>query len=244
MQNCFQYMCLAALVAFFSSEGYAQRKLVGLSGIVYDSATRAPMPYVSVVNRATNAGTMSADNGTFTIGCAAGDTIVFTMVGYSPQRRIVDPNALSIIVLLSESSETLKSVTVYGSYKPQGSDQWKTVVEAPRVFSNPAAPGSGYNVQTFGPGITMRGLLSGGAKSEKEKRKVMEIRDKAKKSEVYNEMIKSEETKAFFRKTFSMSEEEYNTFVLRFNATHPEAAYLNNKEEIKNLMVVFKATSR
>jgi hypothetical protein len=149
-----------------------------------------------------------------------------------------------MMILLSEATLTLKAVTVYGSFKPQGSEQWKTAVEAPRVFSNPAAPGSGYNVQTFGPGITMRGLLSGGAKSEKEKRKVAAIREKAKKSEVYNEMIASEETKSFFRKTFSMSEEDYNAFITRFNFAHPDAAYLNNKEEIRNLMVIFKATNK
>lgn len=242
MQHCFRYVYLAAaLMTFFSLEGYAQRKVVGLSGIVYDSATRAPMPYVSVLNRATGSGTMSADNGTFTLGCAPGDTIVFTMLGYSPAKRVVDAHALSMVVFLSEATLTLKPVTVYGSFKPQGSDQWKTAVLVPGVFSNSAA---GHNVQTFGPGVTFRGALSGLSKSEKEKRKVASIREKARKSEVYNEMIASEETKSFFRNTFSMSEDDYNAFVARFNAAHPEAAYLDNKEEIKNLMVIFKATTK
>jgi hypothetical protein len=57
-------------------------------------------------------------------------------------------------------------------------------------------------------------------------------------------MISSGETKAFFKKTFSMSEEDYNAFLARFNFAHPEAQYLDNKDEIKNLMVVFKATSK
>jgi hypothetical protein len=244
MPSCFRYVCLAALFAFFSLEGYAQHKLMGLSGIVYDSATRAPMPYVSVVNQATHAGTMSADNGTFTIGCAPGDSIVFTMVGYSPKTRVVESNPLSMVVFLSEATFTLKSVTVYGTYKPQGSDQWKMAIEMPRVFINPAAPGSGYNVQTFGPGISLTGLLSRSSRSEKEKRKVAAIREKTRKSEVYTEMIMSEETKSFFRKTFSMSDADYNIFVERFNRAHPEAAYLDTKEEIKTLMVVFKASSK
>lgn len=237
-------MFLAALVALFVSEGHAQRRLTGLSGVVYDSATREPMPYVSVVNLATKTGTTTTNNGTFTIGCNAGDSIVFTMVGYSPKRRIVDPNTGSMVVFLGEAIRTLNSVTVYGSFKPQGSEQWKTEVEKPRFFSNSAAPGSDYNVQTFGPGIKLRGLMSGGAKSEKEKRKVAAIREKSRKSEVYNEMISSGETKAFFKKTFSMSEEDYNAFLARFNFAHPEAQYLDNKDEIKNLMVVFKATSK
>jgi hypothetical protein len=231
-------------MAFFASEGYAQRRLMGLSGVVYDSATRAPMPYVSVVNLATSTGTTTTDNGTFTLGCVPGDSLVFTMVGYSPKKRVVIPNMGSIVVFLGESFRTLNAVTVYGSFQPQGSEQWKTAVEAPRFFSNPAAPGSGYNVQTFGPGITLRGLMSGAGKSEKEKRKVAAIREKNRKTEVYNEMVASEETRSFFKTTFSMSDAEYDGFIARFNAAHRDAEYLDDKEEIKNLMVVFKATGR
>jgi len=244
MQICFRYALLAALAALLSSEVCAQRKLIGLSGIIYDSATRAPMAYVSIVNKATSTGTMSAENGSFTIGAAVGDTIVFTMVGYAPAFRVVDANAPAMLVLLAEITQTLGQVTVYGSYKPQGYEQWKTVVQGPRILTNPAAPGSGYNVQTFGPGITMRGLLSGQAKSEKEKRKVAAIREKAKKTEVYDDMITSEETKAFFQKTFSMSEDDYLAFVKSFRIAHPDAQYLGNKDEIKNMMVIFKATNR
>jgi len=244
MQNCLRYVGLAALVVFCSAQGYAQRKLMGLSGIVYDSATRAPMPYVSVINLTTKAGTTTTDNGTFTIGCAATDTLVFTMVGYAPARRVVDVNTSSMVVFLTEATRTLSTVTVYGSYQPQGYEQWKTAVEAPRTFTNPAAPGSGYNVQTFGPGITARGVLSRMSKSEKEKRKVATIREKNKRTEVYNDMVSSEETRSFFKKTFSMTDEEYDAFIARFNAAHRDAQYLEDREEIKNLMVAFKATGR
>lgn len=244
MRTRLRYIVLALLATFLFTTGHAQRKLVGISGIVYDSATRAIMPYVSIINRATNAGTMTAENGTFTLGCAAGDTLVFTMIGYAPERRVVETGVYAMVIFMGEAIRTLGQVTVYGSYKPQGSEQWQTAVNTPRLLTNPAAPGSGYNVQTFGPGITLRGALSRYTKSEKEKRKVASIRDKAKKTEVYNALIDSEETKAFFQKTFSMTEDEYYGFIARFNATHPDAKYLENKEEIKNMMVMFKASNK
>jgi CarboxypepD_reg-like domain len=244
MQGCLRYVLLAALVAFFYAPGYAQRKPVGLSGIVYDAATRAPMPYVSVVNETTQTGTITAENGTFTIGCTPGDSIKFTMVGYYPKKRTVEEDMRSMVVLLSESTLTLSPITVYGAFKPQGFDQWKTTMEMPRVFTNPAGPGSGYNVQTFGAGISLTGLMSRFSKSEKEKRKVAVMREKNRKSEAYNDLVTSEEVKSFFQATFAMSEEEYESFVRRFNAVHPEAAQLQDKEEIKNLMVAFKASNK
>ena len=147
-----------------------------------------------------------------------------------------------MIVFLREFALTLKPVTIYGSFNPNGSEQWTSVIEMPRVFKNPAGPGSGYVVETFGPGVSLGGLLSKFSKSEKEKRKVATVRDKAKQSETYLSVIVDEDTKSFFQKTFDMSETEYNKFISSFNQAHPEAVYLESKDEIMKLMVIFKAT--
>jgi hypothetical protein len=232
----------AIIVLVALSEANAQRIDTNLSGIVYDSLTRLPMPYVTVINQTKNNGVTTDDNGAFAIKASPGDSIMFTILGYSRKHRVVGSNAFAMIVFLREFALTLKPVTIYGSFSPSGSEQWTSVIEMPRVFKNPAGPGSGYVVETFGPGVSLGGLLSKFSKSEKEKRKVATVREKAKQSETYLSVIVSDETKNFFQQTFNMSETEYDKFVASFNQAHPEAVYIESKDEIMKLMVVFKAT--
>ena len=239
-----RYVSLIAVIICATLHTYAQRVDTKLTGIVYDSLTRLPLAYVTVINQSTNIGATTDENGGFKLTANPGDSILFTILGYSRKKRIVGSNELAMIIFLREFALTLKPVTIYGSFKPEGSDKWKSVIEMPRVFHNPAGPGSGYVVETFGPGISIGGLLSRMSKSEKERKKLNTIRDKAKRSEVYQDVIVSEETKNFFQKTFSMTDPEYDKFIESFNKAHPEAVYLQSKDEIMNLMVVFLASKR
>lgn len=243
-----RWLCYGSLIATMvicvSVQTYGQRVDNNLTGIVYDSLTRLPLAYVTVINQTTNTGATTDEKGGFKLTASPGDSILFTILGYSRKKRVVGTHELAMMVFLREFALTLKPVTIYGSFKPQGSDQWKSVIEMPRTFRNPAGPGSGYAVETFGPGVSISGLLSRMSKSEKEKKKLNTIREKAKQSETYLGVIVSEETKRFFQKTFSMTEPEYDKFIESFNKVHPEAVYLQSKEEIMNLMVVFIATKR
>lgn len=243
-----RWLCYGALIATIitgaSTHAYAQRVDTDLTGIVYDSLTRLPLAYVTVINQSRNTGATTDEKGGFKLSAKPGDSILFTILGYSRKKRVVGTNELAMIVFLREFAFNLKPVTIYGSFKPQGSDKWTSVIEMPRTFRNPAGPGSGYAVETFGPGVSIGGLLSRMSKSEKERKKLNTIREKAKQSEVYLDVIVSEETKSFFQKTFSMTESEYDKFIESFNKIHPEAVYLQNKEDIMNLMVVFIATKR
>lgn len=235
---------IVAIVTLPSSGAYAQRVDTQVRGVVYDSLTRLPLAYVTVINQTTNTVATTDENGSFKLNANPGDSILFTLLGHSRKKRVVGFSELAIIVFLREFSITLKPVTIYGSFKPQGSDKWESAVEMPKTFRNPAGPGSGYAVETFGPGLSIGGLLSKMSKSEKEKKKLNTIREKAEQSKTYLSVIVSEETKSFFQKTFSMSEPDYDKFIESFNKAYPEAVYIESKEDIVNLMVVFMATKR
>jgi hypothetical protein len=233
------YMIAAACVC---TQAYAQRVDAGLTGIVYDSLTLQPLAYVTVVNQTRNNGVTTDETGRFKLNAYPGDTVLFTILGYSRKTRVIRSDEQAMIIFLREFALTLNPVTIYGSYKPHGADKWKSVIEMPKVFRNPAGPGSGYMVETFGPGVSLGGLISSMFKSEKERKKVQTVREKAKQSETYLSVIVSDETKNYFQKTFSMTEAEYNKFIESFNIAHPEAVYIESKDEIMKLMVIFAAT--
>lgn len=230
---------LTAISACTAADVYSQR--LTISGIVYDSLTLSPMEYVTVINQTTNNGTTTDEAGAFRLSASAGDTILFTMLGYFRKLRVVRAGEHAMVVFMREFALTLSPVTIYGSFKPHGSDQWKNYFEAPKIFYNPAGPGSGYVVETFGPGVSIGGLITKMFKSEKEKKKLGTVREKAKQSETYLNVIMSEDTKRYFLKTFSMSEDDYYKFIEAFNIAHPEAVFIQSREEIMNLMVAYVA---
>ncbi|MEJ1237251.1 carboxypeptidase-like regulatory domain-containing protein [Chryseolinea sp. T2] len=241
MQSWIQLICILITITVCASiDAYSQRTTV--SGIVYDSLTLVPLQYVTVINQTTNNGTASNENGAFKLSVSPGDTILFTMLGYSRKLRVIRWGEEVMVVFLREFALTLAPVTIYSTFKPHGSDQWKSVIEVPGFIRNPAGPGSGYVVETFGPGVSVGGLISKMFKSEKEKKKLNTVREKARQSETYLSVVMSDDTRRYFQKTFSMSDDDYNKFIEQFNISHPEAVFIESREEIMNLMVGFVAT--
>lgn len=237
--RCLCISCVLMMLCAVTS--MAQLNSFELRGIVYDSLTKTPLPYVTVVNQSRNTGATTGDDGRFKLYSAQGDTILFTILGYMKKTRVVVVNELAMIVFLREFAFTLQPVTVYGGFNPQGADRWKNAFETPKVIRN-ASAGSDHAIQTFGVGVSISGLITRFSKSEKEKRKVMTMREKAQRTATYSDVITSDDTKSFFQKTFSMSDTEYDKFIESFNIAHPEATRIESKDEIIKLMVVHKAT--
>jgi hypothetical protein len=229
-----------SLILLKCTETSAQSDTVWISGTTIDSLTRVPIPFVAVRNHSSNLGTFTDDEGKFTIRCSQGDTLTMSMVGYLPKNRVIFDDQ-DILILLNENAQLLKPVTVYGNFKPQGQSQWGKSIVLPKTFRNPAGPGSGYAVETFGPGVVLSGVLSRFTKSEKEKRKLKKDREESKATETYLNTITSPEVKDFFMKTFSLTETEYSKRIERFNLAYPQVAYLTNKDEIMKMLVNFFA---
>ena len=231
------------LVVLKSIETSAQSDPIWISGTTIDSLTRLPIPFVAVRNHSSGLGSFTDDEGKFSIRCSIGDTLTMSMVGYLSKDRVIF-NDQDILVLLKENAQLLKPVTVYGSFQPQGKSEWGKAIVLPKTFRNPAGPGSGYAIETFGPGIVLGGALSRFTKSEREKRKVKKEREQNKATETYLNTITSPEVKEFFMKTFSLTETEYSKRIEQFNLANPQVAYLTNKDEIMIMLVNFFAEKR
>src|SRR5688572_23586868 len=91
---------VSILVTCYCSPLCAQSGKITVSGTVFDSLTHLPLPLVSVVNQSGNDGTSTTDDGKFSLHCAPGDTLLFTMVGYAQRKRTVTSGAM--IVFLTE----------------------------------------------------------------------------------------------------------------------------------------------
>jgi hypothetical protein len=223
---------LLGLIVFVNSTVFAQS--VTLSGMVQDSTTFQPLPFVAVQVKNKPIGISTSEAGTFRITCSLGDTLVFTRMGHKPHLHRVNKADDRLRILLAEDSRMLKDVTVYGDYDIKGIDDWKkdlppnTQIQLKKQTLEPPP----NEVAVFGPGITI-GL--GGKDKTKNKR------DELSKTETYRKTISDPETKKKLIELYNLTEEQYNKKLERFNEENPDAFYLTSSEEIVTMMIQFFA---
>lgn len=100
---------LLFLVAAFCA--FAQNN----AGIVVDSKTGERLPYVRIGIVGKNVGTISRDDGQFSLqdpNITSTDTVVFSMVGYTPYKIVYSDLQMLREIRLREAVQILKAVTV------------------------------------------------------------------------------------------------------------------------------------
>jgi hypothetical protein len=225
---------LFAFVLFhFCIASTAQSNLT-VSGIVLDSTTFQALPFVAVQVKGKPIGISTTENGTFTVSCAQGDTLVFTRLGYKPVLLKITKTNDRLKIMLAEDTKMLRDVTVYGDYEIKGIDDWKkdlppnTQIQLKKQTLEPPP----NEVAVFGPGITI-GL--GGKDKTKNKR------DELSRTETYRKTISDPETKKQLISLYNLTEEQYNKKLERFNEENPDVFYLTSAQEIITMMIQFFA---
>lgn len=234
---------LVVLTVLCSVTGYSQAFMQKLTGVVRDSATLEPLPYVYVTIKSKNYITTSDVDGAFSLSCSPGDTLVFTLLGYKTKEHVALSFRTPLMISLKETAYMLKSVTVYSNFKATGSDQWKNAVRSNNPFDNPTLRPSG-GMQTFGVGGTVSGPFSYFSKAEKEKRKLKKMKSELAGTKVYRNALESPELKEYLKKLFSLTDEEYNKKIEQFNREFPDAARSKSEQEVKDLLVYFFSIKR
>ena len=85
-----------------------------IRGTVYDE-TGAPMPGVTIYLRdEVSIGTISGDNGTFSIRAFRGDMIVFSFIGYEKVEYLVTEEKKDLKIKITEAKQELDEVVVVG----------------------------------------------------------------------------------------------------------------------------------
>jgi TonB-linked SusC/RagA family outer membrane protein len=92
-------------VCLFMFTGLAATAQQTISGLVTDGADKSPLPNVSVRVKETKAGTTTNSAGYFNIKANAGQTLVFTFVGYAPVEIKVGTSATMNIEMASDEKK-------------------------------------------------------------------------------------------------------------------------------------------
>jgi hypothetical protein len=182
-----------------------------IKGIVVDSATFAPLPYVSIQIKNKMRGTTSDTQGNFSVFATKEDTLVLSLVGYERlELPLYDYEAG--LIRLAERTTLLKTITIHDSrYDPNIYDGMfddqneKLKSRIPFYYS----------------------------KTRKDKIKAGRWRDENVRVKTYVDVvINNPETKAGLMKKHSLTENEYYTILTKFNETHYNVMYYLTEAEL------------
>jgi hypothetical protein len=208
------FLFILTLVASFCS---AQDVV---KGIVVDSATFTPLPYVNIQLKSSPRGTSTDLNGSFSILASSRDTLIFSIVGYERlELPLLDYEAS--IVRLAEKITELKPITVY-DYK----------------FGNPYE--GLFDDQNSALAQSRRRLPFYMSKGKKEKIRFERLKMENVRVKTYVDVvINNPQTKATLMKRFSLTEEQYYSTLTKFNERYYNVMYYLTSAELESFLNKF-----
>jgi hypothetical protein len=186
-----------------------------IKGIVVDSATFTPLPYVSIQIKNKMRGTTSDTQGNFSVFATREDTLILSLVGYERlELPLYDYEAG--LIRLAERTTLLKTITIQDSrydthiYDGMFDDQnEKLKSRIPFYYS----------------------------KVRKDKIKAGRWRDENIRVKTYVDVvINNPDTKARLMKEHALTENEYYTILTKFNETHYNVMYYLTEAELVSFL--------
>jgi len=133
------------ILLVFGFKVSAQQQLV--RGIIVDKDSVTPMPFVYVINKSNGNGTMSDNEGKFSLYSNADDTLICSYVGYLkayfPVKKLKPDEKGLVKLVMTQMLINLNPVTVVSfRYKPYERDYMKKVIDDSKIktldyFNNP-----------------------------------------------------------------------------------------------------------
>ncbi|RTE53978.1 SusC/RagA family TonB-linked outer membrane protein [Arenibacter aquaticus] len=148
------------IVGYVQSQNANQDKL-SISGNVVDE-NNLPLPYVNVYVKGTPTGTMTNDDGEFSIMVAKGKTISFSYVGYVVQDVVVN-DASQLTVALEPDSDELAEVivTALGIKKEKKAIGYSVDAISSEEINSTGEPNVLLNLSAKAPGVQVTGSANG-----------------------------------------------------------------------------------
>jgi hypothetical protein len=211
---------LAIFLLSISSFGYCQEII---KGMVVDSATFSPLPFVNIQLKNRLKGTTSDDLGNFSILGTREDTLVLTRVGYL---RVELPlfDYETGLIPMTEAVTELKAITIMDS-----------------KFRNP------YEglFEDQNAALIRKKLPFYYSKAKKDKIKLGRLREENMRVQTYVDVvINNPETKAALMKKFSLTEDEYYKRLTAFNEKHYNVMYYLTSAELLSFLDRFFESER
>jgi hypothetical protein len=209
-------------IAIFLLAAHCARSQTIIQGMVADSATFAPLPYVNVYLKGQARGTISDQQGNFKLVAAETDTLVLSFVGYRTLEFPLNDWEPSII-LLAEEPTLLKDVTIEGERVDPYAGMFDEQNEQLRR-ANKKLPF--YYSKTKKQNIRLGRLQ---AENERVKTYV-------------DVVIRNEDNKNRLMKEYNLSETQYYDLLGEFNARHYTIMYYLTAPELVTLLNNFFAS--
>ena len=210
------FMRLGVVLLFLYGAVHAQSP-EPVRGIVVDSVSLHALPSVNIQIKHGIIGTVTDENGGFTIEADPGDTLVFTLVGY---KRLELPlyGYEPGMIRMSERYTLLKAVTIdeyragnlyEGMFDEQNARLKKNI---PFYFS----------------------------KAKKEKIKVQSLREENLRVKTYVDVVVNDpKFKSTLMEKYALTEVEYYELLTAFNETHYRVMYYLTRAELLSLINAF-----
>jgi hypothetical protein len=186
-----------------------------MKGIVVDSATFTPLPYVVVQVKNKNIGTTTDEKGNFSIYAAAEDTLIFSLLGYE---RLEFPlfGYEASVIRMAERATMLRSVTINDARLDNPYEGMFDEQNAARL---------------------KKSIPFYYARSRKDKIKAGWWREENNRVQTYVDVvINNPETKAGLMQKYGLSEEEYYAILTKFNEKYYNVMYYLSVAELTSFL--------
>lgn len=215
---------------------------LALRGMVVDSTSMQPLPYVNIVIKTTGPGTVSDLRGSFVLKAGEQDTIVFSRVGYHTKMIPAFSVAQMVLIFLKEERRMLDEIEIKDNQPtwlpdPPPESVWKNQTYNKDFLETPGFRG----IQTFGPGYVFKMPGSGFKKEARAKQRLNEVREENDKATDYIHLVNGPDIKDKMMKEYGLSEEKYYELLATFNERNGDFIYKLETFEVIPLLLQFFA---
>ena len=179
-----RYLNIAVFILLGTGFAFSQeappKKVIKVSGIIYDEKSSERIPFVHIIDVTRNTGTSADDNGNFSFNTYQGDSIRFTAIGYSDQYLHLHDslkNSEYLVIYLSPKAYLLESMDIYANNPMKGFYLSDFPRDTIRMGGSKGSPGAAYwNVLPNGGSGYITGLanlFNRHAKQEKKLKKIL-----------------------------------------------------------------------
>ncbi len=111
-----------------------------LKGTIVEKDSNTVMPFVYIINKSNGNGTMSDNDGKFTLSSNNNDTLICSYVGYSkmylPVNKLIANNKGEIKIIMDKQFINLNTITVTSfKVKPYEREYMKSIIDRSRIKS-------------------------------------------------------------------------------------------------------------
>jgi hypothetical protein len=196
---------------------------VRTSGIVVDSITFKSLPDVHVRIKGKPGGTVTTEQGHFSVSAAPFDTLTFSSIGYLPVSFPVLLDEEDIIILMSEDVTYLMPVIVTAPFVRSPLIKDKPVVMPRTPRASRLVTGSGIAFDYF-------------SRAQRERRKLLRLIEANEKVRSYNQLVTDPEFKNEMVKRYVLTDDEYYNAIVTFNVTQITEVEYKTIAEVRSIM--------